>query len=109
MGNIPGTVFRFSIVAAKGYGPGGHLLFVDFVEPKGVGQAPSNAPPRPPNRGMGSWTFQVTDLDKVMANAAKFKSTIVQAPVMLESPDLGKVRIATLLAPNGFLIEVFQK
>ena len=106
MRNQPGTVFRFSILFAKGYGPGGHLLVIDF---KDGPEYPPNAEPRVPNRGLGMWTFPVTDLDQVMENAHETGATIVHEPVEVNAPVLGgTVRAATLLAPEGILVEVYQ-
>lgn len=100
-----GSEFRFSIVFAKGHGPGGHMLFVDFqnIEPIDNGVAP-----RVPNRGIGMWSFPVTSLDEVMRRAGEAGSEIVHAPALIDDPLHGPVRVATLLAPNEFLIEVYE-
>jgi hypothetical protein len=45
----------------------------------------------------------------VYQNAVEKGVKIVQKPVRLNSPELGRVSVMTLLAPNGFLIEIFQK
>jgi len=103
--NLPnGTVFRFAIVYSKG-ATTGHMLFVDFrnIEPI----KPANKPSLP-NLGLGMWTYPVTDIDQVIANAQAFGSEIVSSPETVNSPVFGHARVATLRAPNGFLIEVFQ-
>ena len=103
--NVPdGTVFRFSIVYAKG-ATTGHLLFVHY---QNVDAIDNGVMPRLPNRGMGAWSFPVTDLDQVIRNAKNSKVQILQEPISYESPALGNARVATLLAPNGFLIELFE-
>lgn len=103
--NLPnGTVFRFAIVYSKG-ATTGHMLFVDFrnlnpVKPKTM--------PSIPNLGLGMWTFPVRSVEQVMKNAGQHKSTIVSPPQIIEDPLLGKVKVATMRAPNDFLIEVFE-
>lgn len=101
-----GTEFRFSILFAKGYGPGGHMLFVDFINIEGI---EPNAPPRLPNRGIGMWSFPVTDLDEVEHRAREFGAEIIHTPTQIDDPLHGSIRAMTLLAPNEFLIEVFEE
>lgn len=104
--NVPdGTVFRFSIV----YSPGArsqHLLLVDYqnVAPIATGIAP-----RVPNRGIGMWSFAVKDLGELVTRAREAEATIVAPPVCIDSPMLGSVRAATIEAPNGLLIELFEE
>jgi len=100
-----GTEFRFSIIFAKGYGSGGHLLFVDFSDENTI---TTNVEPRVPNRGIGMWSFPVRNIDDILANAEKFGSKVIHKPVKLEDPLHGDIRVATLLAPNNFLIEVYE-
>lgn len=100
-----GTAFRFSIVFAKGYGPGGHMLFVDYTGDEAIA---GNAPPRVPNRGIGMWSFPVTDLAEVSRRATAFGATIVHEPTSIEDPLHGPIRAMTVLAPNGFLVELFE-
>lgn len=99
-----GTVFRFSIVYALGASHG-HLLFIDFRD----GALPaSGVAPRPPNRGLVAWTFPVRDLGEVERRAKAAGAPIVGGPVAYDSPSLGRHRALTVLAPNGFLIELFE-
>lgn len=100
-----GTEFRFSLLFAKGFGPGGHLLFVDYLN---IDHIEPNAPPRVPNLGIGMWSFPVTDLAAVLSNAESFGSDIVHAATQIDDPLHGQITAATLLAPNGFLIEVYE-
>ncbi len=99
-----GTVFRFSIVYAMGASHG-HLLFIDFRD----GALPSSGvAPRPPNRGLVSWTFPVRALGQVEHRVKEAGTTIVAGPMAYESPSLGRHRALTVLAPNGFLIELVE-
>ncbi|QBY04595.1 extradiol dioxygenase [Thalassotalea sp. HSM 43] len=103
--NLPnGTVFRFAIVYSKG-ATTGHMLFVDYrnIEPIRPKTQPSL-----PNLGLGMWTFPVTNIDTVLANAKTSGTQIVHDKTSINSPIYGKADVATLRAPNGFLIEVFQ-
>ena len=104
--NLPnGTEFRFAIVYSKG-ATTGHMLFVDFhnVEPI----KPKNAPSLP-NIGLGMWSFPVRSLQTVLENANAYGAEIVSAPIKLVDPLVGSANVATLRAPNGFLIEVFEE
>ena len=104
--NVPdGTEFRFAILFAKGYGPGGHLLFVEYKNREPID---SGVAPRLPHRGIGMWSFEVRDLDQVLKNAEAFGAETVYGPLTYESPVMGHVRVATLLAPNNFMVEVFE-
>jgi hypothetical protein len=103
--NVPdGTVFRFSIVYAKG-SRSGHLLFVDYKNRDAID--PGIAP-RLPNRGIGMWSFPVTDLNQVLNNARRAGIEITANPTHINSPALGNVKAATMLAPNGFMVELFE-
>jgi len=101
-----GTEFRFVIMMAKGFGPGGHMLFVDFTNIEGID---NGVAPRVPHRGIGMWSYPVIDLDEVMTRAEQAGTPIVHAPMVLEDPVRGSIRVATLLAPNEFLIEVYEE
>ncbi|MEM7483478.1 MAG: VOC family protein [Acidobacteriota bacterium] len=99
-----GTVFRFSIVYAPGASHG-HLLFIDFRD----GALPSSGvAPRPPNRGLTAWTFPVRDLAEIERRIAKAGVEVVGGPVDYDSPLLGAHRALTVLAPNGFLVELIE-
>jgi catechol 2,3-dioxygenase-like lactoylglutathione lyase family enzyme len=104
LGVPDGTTFRFCIVYAPG-STSGQLLFLDFREPgsRGAGVAP-----RPPNRGLVMWSFPVKDVTEHERRARQAGVTVVGGPVEYESPELGPHRALTLLAPNGFLVELFD-
>jgi catechol 2,3-dioxygenase-like lactoylglutathione lyase family enzyme len=100
-----GTEFRFTILMSPGHGPGGHMLFVDFTNIEGID---SGVAPRVPHLGIGMWSYPVTSLDEVLRRAREAGTPVVHAPVEIADPLHGNVRTATLLAPNEFLIEVFE-
>ena len=103
--NLPdGTEFRFSIVYAHG-ARSGHILLMDYSNLKTVDMA---AAPRPPNRGLCMWSLPVRDMARAMANLARMGVPIVHAPIIYHSPAFGLARVVTVLAPNGFLIELFE-
>ena len=103
--NVPdGTVFRFSIVYAMG-ATSGHLLFVDY---ENVASLSNGVAPRLPNRGIGMWTFPVSDLEEVLRRAKEAGIELASPPVVADMPTFGKATVATLIAPNGFMIELFE-
>ena len=104
--NVPdGTEFRFAILYAHG-ARFGHLLILEFRG--GAGLPSTGVAPRPPNRGLASWTFPVRDLDEVLERIESAGHELVAGPVTLDTQDLGSHRVATVLAPNGFLVELFE-
>jgi catechol 2,3-dioxygenase-like lactoylglutathione lyase family enzyme len=105
LGLDAGIPFRYALLYAKG-AYSGHLTFLDFKDSLAI---PSTVAPRLPNRGIGMWTFPTTNIARIYQNALDKKVKIIHLPVTYESPDLGKAAVMTLLAPNGFLIEVFEK
>ncbi|NKB43170.1 MAG: hypothetical protein GKS03_02710 [Alphaproteobacteria bacterium] len=97
--------FRFSLIHAKG-SQTGHTPLVEYedeFEIPGTGVAP-----RPPNRGMAIWSYEVKDVDGILARAKAAAVPVHSGPETYESPSLGKHRAVTFLAPNGFMIEVFE-
>ena len=103
--NVPdGTEFRFAIVYSKG-ARSGHMLFVEYKnrQPIDPGVAP-----RLPNRGIAMWSYPVRNLDTVISNARRFGARVVAGPDRIDDPALGQTTVATIEAPNGFVVEVFQ-
>ncbi len=68
----------------------------------------SGVAPRPPNRGLVAWTFPVRDLGEVERRAKAAGTPIVAGPIDYRSPTLGRHRALTVLAPNGFLVELVE-
>lgn len=105
LGIEPGVPFRFALVYPKGDNHR-HLLFLDYHDKIFIDPGVS---PRIPNRGLGMWTFESRDVHAVWDKAKIHGSSIIHEPADYIDPILGEVKVLTLLAPNGFLIEVFQK
>lgn len=98
--------FRYVTLHAKGARTGN----LGLVEYQPADRKPSTGvAPRPPNRGLAGWSFPVRSLDEVLRRAAAQRVTRVAGPIALDDPRFGAVRIATLLAPNGLLVEVFER
>ena len=98
LGIEEGIPFRFSLVYAKGANFG-HCLFLDFKQGQPI---PLKVAPKVPNRGLGMWTFPTKNIEKVYQNAVAKGIKIVQTPIPLKTAELGKAKVMTLLAPNGF-------
>jgi catechol 2,3-dioxygenase-like lactoylglutathione lyase family enzyme len=98
--------FRYVTLHARGAITGN----LGLVEYDVADRKPSTGvAPRPPNRGLAGWSFPVRDLDAVLKRADAQRVTRVAGPLQLDDPRFGKVRIATVLAPNGLLIELFER
>ncbi len=104
LGAPAGTQYRFALIYAKG-STHGHLLFVDY---KNATPIDPKVPPKIPNRGLGMWTFPVKDLDEVYKRARAKNVEIIHKPKVYKSPLLGEKRVMTMLAPNGYLVELFE-
>ncbi|MCB2106575.1 MAG: hypothetical protein KDE14_02690 [Rhodobacteraceae bacterium] len=97
--------FRFATVHARG-ATTGHIALAAY-EAKDLEPGTGNTP-APPNRGMAMWSFETRDIDEVAMRAKTHGAAIKAGPLRVDSPDLGPVTAMTVIAPNGFLIEVFQ-
>lgn len=98
--------FRYVTLHARGARTG-NLGLVEYApsdRKPGTGIAP-----RPPNRGIATWSFPVRSLATVLARADKRGVTIQSTPVVIDDPRFGRVRIASVLAPNGLLVEVYER
>lgn len=98
--------FRYVTLHARGARTG-NLGLVEYApadRKPGTGIAP-----RPPNRGIAAWSFPVRSLDTVLARAKRHGTTIQSMPIAVDDPRFGRVRIASMLAPNGLLVEVYEK
>jgi hypothetical protein len=98
--------FRFATLYSKG-AKNGHVALAQY-EPKNT-VAGTGIAPRPPNRGMAMWSFEATSLAKVEARAKDNGVAVVGRHDRLDAPDIGARRAILLHAPNGFLIEVFER
>ena len=96
--------FRFALIHSKG-SQTGHTPLVEYTDEHEI---PGLAAPRPPNRGMAIWSYQVKDLDTILTRARAEGVPVHAGPETYTSPSLGTHRAATFLAPNGFMIEVFE-
>lgn len=104
LGIEAGVPFRFALVYAKGFSKN-HLLFLDY---KDRIFEKLDVAPKIPNRGLGMWTFRTSDIQAIKKRALTHNITILKEPTFYNDPILGKKRVMTMLAPNGFLIEVFE-
>jgi catechol 2,3-dioxygenase-like lactoylglutathione lyase family enzyme len=98
--------FRYLTLHAKGARTG-NLGLVEYAPADRI--AGTGVAPRPPNRGLAAWSFPVRRLDDVLVKAGRLGAPVVSRPIVYEDPRFGRVRIATLLAPNGLLVEVFER
>jgi catechol 2,3-dioxygenase-like lactoylglutathione lyase family enzyme len=105
LGAPVGTKYRFALVYAKG-AANGHLLLLEFLNAEGIDVG---VPMKIPNRGLGCWTFPCKNIQTVFESAKAQKIKVLHEPTMHTSPLYGTRKVMTLIAPNGFLIELFQE
>ena len=97
--------FRYMTLHARGAHTGNLGLVEYDVADR---HSATGVAPRPPNRGLAGWSFQVRSLDEVLARARAQSAVIVSLPLIYDDPRFGAARVASLLAPNGLLIEVYE-
>lgn len=105
LGIPEGIPFRFAIVYPQGARTG-QLLFLDFDDAR---EKPAAHPPRLPYRGIGMWTFETRNIAEIERRAKAANTPILHPRVRLRNPTLGHIEAMTLLAPDGFPVEIFQK
>jgi len=104
LGVPQGTPFRFMLVYAKGSSQN-HYLFLDFQKSEMIDPGVA---PRIPHRGLAAWTIPTRALEEVYRRATAFGVEIIKEPSHYDSPIFGNCKIFSLLAPNGFLLEIFE-
>jgi len=98
--------FRFATVHAKGSDTG-HVALAAYA-PEHLAPG-TGAAPRPPNRGMAIWSFRVESVAEIEKRARAKNMKPFADAVEVRVADLGHRRVQTYLAPNGFMIEVFER
>jgi catechol 2,3-dioxygenase-like lactoylglutathione lyase family enzyme len=98
--------FRYLTLHARGARTG-NIGLVEYAAADR--RAGTGVAPRPPNRGLAGWSFPVKRLDDLLRRARARGVTIISAARGVEDPRFGPVRMATLVAPNGLLIEVYER
>lgn len=98
--------FRYVTLHARGARTGNLGLVEYATEDR---QAGTGVLPRPPNRGLAGWAFPVRSLSAILHRAKAHGAPVLAGPIVVDDPRFGRVTAASLLAPNGFLVEVFEK
>jgi len=98
--------FKYLTLHAKGARTGNLGLVEYALEDR---KNSTGIAPRPPNRGLGGWSFEVKRLDWTLRRAHAKKITIISMPLKINDPRFGLVRMATVLAPNGLLVELYER
>lgn len=97
--------FRYLTLHALGARTG-NLGLVEYA--KEDRQPPSGVPPRPPNRGLAGWAFPVRSVSLVLQRAEAQGAKFLAGPCEFDDPRFGQVIAASMIAPNGLLIEIFE-
>ncbi|MDB4293040.1 hypothetical protein N9954_06480 [Maribacter sp.] len=105
LGVKTGTPFRFCGIYAK-QAKQNHFLLLDFKDGNMVDTGVQSCLP---NQGLGMYTFQTADIEKVMANAIKKGITVVSGIQPVSDYILGDGRACLLETPNGLYVEIFQE
>lgn len=99
-----GTTFELAQLSAQ-RGQHGFIIIIQFLNL--AVQKPA-APPRLPSLGLTLYSFPVARLEPVLARAERAGATKICRPVFVDIAPHGATRHATLLAPNGVMLEFFE-
>ncbi len=105
LGVNSGTPFRFCGIYAP-EAKQNHYLLLDFKDGNMVDTGVQSCVP---NQGLGMYTFQTQDIDKVVQNAKNKDIKIVSEIQVISDYILGGGKACVLETPNGFYIEIFQE
>ena len=110
LGLPPGSRMRFVQMYARA-ASSGYVVLVDFFE-RG---RPNPVPLGPPSRGVTMWSFRVRDLEGALERVRAFAArgagagaaAVISGPLRLPSL-FGVQSMASIRAPNGFIIELVK-
>ncbi|WP_350291566.1 hypothetical protein [uncultured Croceitalea sp.] len=105
LGVNPGTPFRFCGIYAP-EAKQNHYLLLDFKDGNMVDTGVQSCIP---NQGLGMYTFQTKDINKVMRNAKSKGVKIISEIQEVSDYILGDGMACLLETPNGLYIEIFQQ
>ncbi len=105
LGIDTGEPFRFINIYAPNVKQN-HILMLEFKKGKEID---TGTPSTVPNQGLGMYTFQTSNINKVIANAEDHNIKILSRLRTVEDCILGNGRSCLLQSPNGFYIEIFEK
>jgi len=98
--------FRFVTIYAKG-AKNGHVALAAY-EPKDTEKG-TGVKPALPNRGMAMWSFEVPSIDQIGARVEAAGLKIGGGYSWIDIGDLGRRRGIIVDAPNGFMVELFER
>ncbi len=105
LGIKPGTPFRFCGIYAPAANQN-HFLLLDFKDGNMIDTEVQSCIP---NQGLGMYTFQTKDIEKVISNAKKHNIKILSAKQHVSDYILGDGMACLLETPNGLYVELFQQ
>jgi len=105
LGTGPGVPFRFTGVYAPGVFQN-HYLLLEFKDGNSIDTGVAS---HVPNQGLGMYTLQTRDIEKVMQNAKENGTTILQDIHPVTDLILGNGKSCLFETPNGFYIEIFEQ
>jgi catechol 2,3-dioxygenase-like lactoylglutathione lyase family enzyme len=98
--------FRFVTIFAKG-STHGHIALAAYDKKDVV--PGTGVTPGLPNRGMVMWSFQVPTLEQIGKRVEAAGLKYDGGYSWINIPDVGERRAMMLKAPNGFIIELFER
>ncbi len=105
LGVNPGTPFRFCGIYAP-EAQQNHFLLLDFKDGNMIDTGVQSCIP---NQGLGMYTFQTRDIEKVMRNAQQHGIKVLSAIQRVSDYILGDGKACLLETPNGLYVEIFEQ
>lgn len=105
LGVKAGTPFRFAGIYAPG-AKQNHFLILDFKDGNMIDTGVQSCLP---NQGLGMYSFQTSDIKKVVSNARHKNIKVISEIQDRKDYILGEGKGCLLESPNGLYIEIFQK
>ncbi len=105
LGVNTGTPFRFCGIYAK-EAQQNHYLLLDFKDGNMIDTGVQSCIP---NQGLGMYTFQTRDIEKVMDNARKKDIKVLSEIQTVSDYILGNGKACLLETPNGLYVEIFEQ
>ncbi len=105
LGVNTGAPFRFCGIYAPD-AQQNHYLLLDFKDGNMIDTGVQSCVP---NQGLGMYTFQTQDINKVMQNAKNKDTKIISEIQDVSDYILGSGKACVLETPNGFYVEIFQE
>jgi len=104
LGIDAGVPFRFTSFYAQG-AQQNYIIMLEFQDGNAIDTGVQS---KPPNQGLGMYTFFVRALDDIIDKARSMDIAIVSPPRQIKDPIVGDGRACVIESPSGIYCELFE-